>query len=735
MSAYEFGTGDYKIKAKTSRQFIDENKVELEGNVSITYADSVVYCDRLIYNTLTKDFTASGKVRILSQSTDFRTNEITGNIETKLIQTSHHQITAGPWFIIGQDAQSFPDESIESKSIRCTTCDIHNGPCWHMTGSTVNYFENGDFEVYNPILHFGGIPVLWLPYMQSDIAGNDGMFKIIPGYDSDWGAFALISTKFKISESVTIEPLLDLYSKKGMGGGVRAEIKTKNSQTNILLYGVHDHNPEEKGQEPEGYYYRFKTEEDRYRLHTNHRSSYFDDRLTLHAKVDKISDYNLMDEFYQSDNTFRHQQSTSYADIEWAEEDYSTSLYYRPQLNDFYSAVERAPEYRFDLPRYELVEDFYVTTQNSIAQLNMNWLETDDNFPATSEISDYNSLRIDSLNMFYFQGKIDNWLNVIPRAGIRFTYYDTSSEEAVSTDELSGLIRASNPLSTPRLTVNNYDDEGDSLFRVLGEVGFEANFKVHNMDHSFSSDYWEIDGLRHIIMPYVNWNWIPNSSEDKDHIYFFDEVDRIDEQNFVRSGIEQRFQTRRNGKIHNLLTVENYVDFHLESEEGDEGIGNFGTKLDWRPFDTFSFNADVLYDLNDDRLNVFRGGMRYKLTESILGSFGYQYRNNYTSRDLYSNGSTLSTSVASNSFATSYQESHTLNARLTYQITPKNLFVGSIRYDVENDEWVDIAMELQHKLHCWTVSVLLAQDYDDQTRMMLMFYLNAYPTAYFGGGG
>ena len=734
INAFEFGTSDYKIKAETSRQFLDENKVELEGNVSITYSDSVLYCERLIYNTLTKDFTASGSVRIVDQNTDFRTNEVTGNIKTKLVQTSHHQMTAGPWFIMGKDAQSFPDDSIESKSIRCTTCDIHDGPHWHITGTTVNYFENGDFEVYNPILYFGDIPFLWLPYMQSDIEGNDGMFKIIPGYDSDWGAFALISTKFRISEHVTIEPLLDIYSKKGVGAGVRAKIETENTETDILLYGVHDSDPEEEGDE--GFFRRFEVEEDRYRIYANHRSSYFDDRLTLHAKVDKISDYNFMDEFYKESISFDNQQSTSYADLEWAEEDYSTSLYFRPQMNDFYSVVERSPELRFDVPRYEIYEDLYFTTKSSFAQLDMKWLDFDVPLTGTAiESEDYDSLRIDSLNMFHYQAKINNWLNVIPRAGLRFTYYSDSSEREVTTGELSSLIAASNPLRAPRFAVSNYDDEGGSLLRILGEIGFEANFKMYNTNHNYKSDFWEIDGLRHIIMPYINWNWIPHSTEDRDHIYFFDEIDRVNEQNFVRVGVDQRLQTRRNGKIHNLLTVENYVDFHIDSEDGDEGVGDLGTKVVWKPFNKFSFKTDILYDLDEQQLNVFRGGMTWKATDSILASLDYLYRNEYTSRDLFSNGSTISTSVVSNSFATTYEESHTLNAKLKYQFTSKNLFVGSVNYDIENDEWVEIVLELQHKLHCWTVSTLLAQDDDDQTRVMIMFYLNAYPNVYFGGGG
>jgi lipopolysaccharide assembly outer membrane protein LptD (OstA) len=198
--------------------------------------------------------------------------------------------------------------------------------------------------------------------------------------------------------------------------------------------------------------------------------------------------------------------------------------------------------------------------------------------------------------------------------------------------------------------------------------------------------------------------------------------------------VEQRFQTRRDGKLHTLLTVENYVDFHIDSQEGSEGIGDFGTKLEWRPFNGLSINTDVLIDLNEGSLNVFRNSASFKLTESVLATLGYQFRDDYTSRDLYSNGSNISTAVSSNSFATAYTKSHTVNARLSYMITPKNLIAGSVRYDFKREELVDQTIEFQHKMHCWTVSLFYSKDYDNETRVMLMFYLNAYPDVSISGG-
>ena len=532
--AFEAGTDTYNIKADLGRNLLDENKVELEGNVRITYDDAVIYCDRLVYNTVTKDFTATGKVRIVDQLSDFRSNEVTGNLETKLYKSGRLHLTNGPWFIIGNEAQSYPDRSIDGKKVRATTCDIHHAPHWQITGSEVHHMENGDFEIWNPVIWFGKVPVFWLPYMQSDINSNDGMFKIVPGQDSDWGYFVLVSTKFRITRNITTTLMLDYRSKRGVGYGVATNISTENSVTDILLYGTSD---SDAGESEE--FTRFDVPSSRYRIHVNHRSHFYDDRLSYRVKVNKLSDIQFMEDFFEDDleDDSRYQQFNSYIDVTWMEENYALGLNIRPRLNDFYSAVERMPELTYDLLRYEIADRLYYSNHNSLSWLETKWREFDDPLPLFTnrrgtralannangnavrinpplvDNADYDSVRFDSLHMFHYQTDYNNWLNLIPRAGLRLTYYSDSSKTDIDHDTLGNLIVANDPSTPPLRRITNYDDNGGSVFRLLGEIGFEANFKAYNTNHDYKSEYWEIDGLRHVVQPYVNWNWIPFSTE------------------------------------------------------------------------------------------------------------------------------------------------------------------------------------------------------------------------------
>ena len=58
--------------------------------------------------------------------------------------------------------------------------------------------------------------------------------------------------------------------------------------------------------------------------------------------------------------------------------------------------------------------------------------------------------------------------------------------------------------------------------------------------------------------PFINYTYIPKPTEDRDHLYYFDDIDRIDEQNFMRFGVENRLQTRSGNGVRNILAMENY---------------------------------------------------------------------------------------------------------------------------------------------------------------------------------
>ena len=74
------------------------------------------------------------------------------------------------------------------------------------------------------------------------------------------------------------------------------------------------------------------------------------------------------------------------------------------------------------------------------------------------------------------------WLNVTPRVGGRATYYGPASGRGATTDDLT---------------------------RGVFNTGAEFSFKASRLWPGTRSEFFELDGLRHIIQPSVNYAYIP----------------------------------------------------------------------------------------------------------------------------------------------------------------------------------------------------------------------------------
>ena len=217
--------------------------------------------------------------------------------------------------------------------------------------------------------------------------------------------------------------------------------------------------------------------------------------------------------------------------------------------------------------------------------------------------ADYGSFRFDSLHFLYYPIKLD-WLNVIPRAGLRLTAYSSSSNAAITTNDIEAMIAANKPEGRYSGTIKAYDNNGGGKFRLIPEFGVQLNTKISRAWNGLKNAYFDFNGFRHIMEPYINYTYIVPPTVSPDNLYYFDDVDRIDTQNFVRVGLVNRFQTRRGGwnssQVYTWASLENYMDIIFHNVEGKRGwrkfLGDVGTKLTLNATEDLSFTTELLID-------------------------------------------------------------------------------------------------------------------------------------------
>lgn len=748
--ALDLGVKNLDISSDTSTHDFESNFVTLKGNVVIKNSGATLKCDHIKINKQTHDFEATGNIQLKTADKELKTDTAWGNLKNELIEIGPFTGVFGPWYLEGQTAKSQADKSILANTAYASTCgpsDEYN--FFHIKASQAKYTEDGRIVGKHAIVYMGGIPVMWFPRWTNRIEGNDGILKIRPGHSSDFGAFLLVSYNWQIAPKFNSTFKVDLYSKRGVAIGNETKIDRKDYKTELNLYQLIEEGDvpfDSTGANGQKYDGRFKAPDGaRYRYYFKHWQK-LTDNLTLRAQYEELSDFEFSEDFFP-EYFGRDIQRFSYLDLEYLEETYSLSLNMRPKVNDFYNVVERLPELRFETPRIQVEgSNFHYSTENSLTKLETSFLEVDKPLLAGAQHPEgYDAARFDTKHFLYYDHTHNDWLKFIPRAGVRLTHYTDSSQQAVRPSDLNSLFSTIDPIAQSNQNFNEYDNRGGEKTRLIAELGFETSFKAYNKYENIQSDFWKIDGLRHVIQPYANYNYIPEVSEDRDHLYFFDEIDRINEQHFVRIGVDQRFQTTKGEKtktIHDFVRIENYADYHFESEEDNSGFGDLGSRLELNPIDSsFRFYTESLVDLRQARLNTFTLGSTIQLNEKASVDLSYTFRDDYTSRDIFSNGSSLSYAGSASGFSQEFVESENLSANLNYRLTKTvNLKTGA-NYNLTENEFTLYYAEIAKRWSCVTTHLRYEdrpyrRDRSNQDTQLFIFMvsLNAYPEASIGNG-
>ncbi|MBE6380526.1 MAG: LPS-assembly protein LptD [Lentisphaerae bacterium] len=602
---------------------------------------------------------------------------------------------------------------------------------------------NGTFRIYD-------VPILWLPLFYTPKDESPRLFQMQFGKSGDWGFYGLFSKKFELMSYPYVSATLDLdwYSLRGIGYGAHAAVATENSRTELSAYSIHDNRPYESSSDKPWHPdsdARLNIPDDRFDFRITNMT-HLTPRLDFRGQVEWMSDAYMLDDYF-SDLADAFSEPASYAALEYQADRYSASIYARFQVNDFFTTVQKLPEARLDLPRQEIIPGWNIYYQGSHTAdyLRMSWAEFDRDLKnPLSKLEDYETGRFDSVNFLYYPLRT-KYFNIVPRAGLRLTGYTNTSRVKLSEEDIFALQVAADPDDDYGVKVKNYDDDGASKLRVVAEFGVEANTKIYRTWQNVRSSFLGLDGLRHICEPYINYTFITDPNVDREKLLYFDDIDRLRELNFIRFGLRNRLQTRRgsfrDATIHEWFSMENYWDIYFNEDDYFNHIGDFCTKLSFRPTNELTFTGFMSIDAGnnqDHEIQSLRGdreagrpgiggtffnrlyfGVQYRPIEDIVFNLSYDYKDGYIGRAAYSMGSTLTEIDSGSSFDQFYvtDRTQTLNFGVSAPLTPDRKTFGAynISYDFEEGAFTKQSLAISRLFHCVRVSAMveLERDRDD----------------------
>ncbi len=563
-------------------------------NVAIHVGDTDIYGDRATYNSETHEVHAEGNVRIYRGAFGKHPAELyvgdsgTYNTQTKQISAETMRTTNYPYLFGGKDISTIGDNA---KLILNGTFTTHDSatPDFTLRARRVRVYEGDRVIMRDVTFYIGKVPIFYWPYLYQSL-DDTFSFIISPAYLSSWGPSLLGRVTFPITKDISGTVRLDLRGRRGIALGFESEIeygKKNKSAAKLRTYFLRDQNPFlNRTSLPRG-----SIPTDRFRLSLADRTD-FGNNITGTINVTRLSDPFILQDFFQAE--FRlNPQPDNVVSIAKVNPNYTLTAYTRFQMNDFYETTERLPEIALDVKRQQVLgSPIFYEGETSFGSLRRA-------FASDSPFQDYESLRFDSFHQFTYPNTYFGWLSVVPRVGFRATYYTESRDLAnvpyvPSNDPLIPDFLIDPPsAATPLLP-------GGDRLRTIVNTGVEASFKVSRAWESAQSRALGLDGLRHIIQPFVNFSYVTGDNLNPAEILQFDRyqpstqlrpidfpqftsIDSIDNWTIARVGVRNRLQTRRDDSTINWLELETYFDVNIDNPYDRSSFSNVFNKLRFVP--------------------------------------------------------------------------------------------------------------------------------------------------------
>ncbi len=677
----QFGSfGDVPIEINADETRFEGGLAVAEREVVIRYGGTTIYCDFAQYNPDTRDVLVQGNVRIFRDGQQFTGERGVYNLETKVLRAADFRGEFTPFAFGGDTLSSMTGSGYLVKGGIFTTSDSSK-PDYVIKARTVRIYPNDRIIFQNARFYVGKTPIFWFPYLYQSLNKEQG-FLITPGYSSILGAYLLGQYTFPLAENMSGKLRVDLMSERGIGLGFEArweEAGVGTTETSGLLsasetktdaekrehkqgkgwgrfrsYVIDDASPQEnKTSQP-----REQIDSTRYRVSLQDRTYWTEDIYTT-VDINKLSDRRFLQDFAPGEFRQNPNPDNAISLTKW-DEDGTLTLTARKQINDQFDGTDRLPDGALDIKRQPIFGNsgLFYDGETSAGYLRRI-------FAIDSAFPEYESLRADTFHQISFPGTYGGWLSIVPKASVRGTYYQNSgyTEEVVKTevteedviDPVTGLPEV-DPVTgqkkTTKTTTTTTEQklrlEG-SLFRPVVNAGVEASFKFSRAYESVQSRMWGLDGLRHVVQPYMNASFT-YTGQDPDRVLQFDRlnqstqlapidfpqfntIDSIDNWSIVRLGMRNRLQTRRDNLTFSWLELDTFFNVNIDRPDygsllalSDTGtFSNLFNRLRWNPLPWVSFQLDSQVPVFDDGFTEINTSTSFMVNSNVRLSVGHRY--------------------------------------------------------------------------------------------------------------
>jgi LPS-assembly protein len=660
----------------------EQKKVVGLGNVSITYKDVLLTCDRITVYLDTREGIAEGNVKVTQKDAFLTGDRMNYNFDTKKGTLLKGTYTSLPFYGKAREVDKVANKdqyNLERGYI--TTCDLDN-PHYRAQARRVKIYLDDRIEAQHILMFVGNVPVMYFPYYSQPMEGGKNNFTITPGQSDEWGYYALTAYRYQLDGYNRGDVLLDYRSKRGLAEGVNHYYKTEGvgdgafkfyntkDYYKYLIYG------QKKVQDHDTVY--------RYRYQWRHKWEIPDEGASFIVQFNRLSDPNIIKDFIYNEYEEEGAAPDTFVSVITSKQDYNTQLLIRKRFGKFQTIVERLPEYTISIPNFNIADTpLYYTASASGVYLNKTF-DNLTNSPLEPQ-KDLNITRFDVYNKLSYMAKLFGALAVTPYGAVENTYFSRNAWG--DTNQIRTIFSAG----------------------VQNQIKF---YKIYDVKTDFLG--LDINRLRHIITPTVDYYFVEQPTIDPSNLIQFDGIDAITKANGMNFGIENRLQTKRmeGGQMKSVDLATFYVNvpyvFRLKKDDPTAFINHtqYFTSVDLQ-LEVIPYSW--LYSVSKMSVNTKNQAVR-TLSIDLVGSQGDKW--SLGGGYIYQKEETGMNNVAT--ISGMYKIDDKWRARCYERFAIPKSFQEQ-QYTIIRD------------LHCWSVELTYDYTKGDRHDFYVMFRLKAFP--------
>lgn len=543
---------------------------------------------------------AEGRVSLKHGGVLWRGEKLEYNFKTHALKGSEFRLGSPPFFVSGLKLGADTTNKVQYAENAVITADDVSEPGYRVVARALRIYPGSRIEAEQATVYLGKVPVFYLPKYTRSLERSPSNFTYVPGYRSTLGPFLLTRFDWAATTNFFGAVHLDYRQRRGFAGGPdfgydlgvlgRGELKyyyANDTQAGTNFFGapISEHRHQVK------FYHEVA-------VTTN---------LTARALIRYQNDPYLLRDFFDGEYR-RNVQPSSFIEINQLWPNLSLNVLAQPRLMDFFETVERLPDVKLSALRMQLGQTpLFYESDTSIGYFQRRF--------SGNVMPSYAAMRGNTFHQVVLPKTLFGWLNVTPRVGGRFTHYGQAHGPGAATVEQE---------------------------RAVFNTGVETSFKASRVWPGLKNQTFEMDGLRHIFEPSVNYVYVPRPNVTPDRLPQFDSdqvnfrlppidfpdnnsIDSIDSQNVLRLGLRNRIQTKRAGQIDNVVNWSLFSDWRLQPHATNHAFSDLFSELDFKPRSWLTFSSETRYDVNRHEWRLADHRMTIQPDDFWSVSLGHRY--------------------------------------------------------------------------------------------------------------